>query len=195
MLSNQKLQNSLNEIKEISHMDTALFTAKGKLVAHTEEMPLPEALEQQVVVDFAESLAEKQTYQDYHLYKVMVEGETEYILVCLVKEESFLVCAQMAVCQIRNLVMSFAEQFDRNNFMQNILLGNMLVVDMYNKAQKLHIEQAERVVFVIEIDGNWYHADATWDDPVYDNLGRVMHNYFLISTDTVSYTHLTLPTT
>jgi len=158
MLSNQKLQNSLNEIKEISHMDTALFTAKGKLVAHTEEMPLPEALEQQVVVDFAESLAEKQTYQDYHLYKVMVEGETEYILVCLVKEESFLVCAQMAVCQIRNLVMSFAEQFDRNNFMQNILLGNMLVVDMYNKAQKLHIEQAERVVFVIEIDGK---KDAT----------------------------------
>ena len=140
MLSNQKLQNSLNEIKEISHMDTALFTAKGKLVAHTEEMPLPEALEQQVVVDFAESLAEKQTYQDYHLYKVMVEGETEYILVCLVKEESFLVCAQMAVCQIRNLVMSFAEQFDRNNFMQ----------DIYGKAKKHHIQEVPRVVFVID---------------------------------------------
>jgi carbohydrate diacid regulator len=148
MLSNQKLQNSLNEIKEISRMDTALFTAKGKLVAHTEDMPLPEALEQQVVVDFAESLAEKQTYQDYHLYKVMVEGETEYILVCLVKEESFLVCAQMAVCQIRNLVMSFAEQFDRNNFMQNILLGNMLIVDIYGKAKKHHIQEVPRVVFV-----------------------------------------------
>ena len=147
MLSNQKLQNSLNEIKEISHMDTALFTAKGKLVAHTEEMPLPEALEQQVVVDFAESLAEKQTYQDYHLYKVMVEGETEYILV---KEESFLVCAQMAVCQIRNLVMSFAEQFDRNNFMQNIILGNMLIVDIYGKAKKHHIQEVPRVVFVID---------------------------------------------
>ena len=141
MLSNQKLQNSLNEIKEISRMDTALFTAKGKLVAHTEDMPLPEALEQQVVVDFAESLAEKQTYQDYHLYKVMVEGETEYILVCLVNEESFLVCAQMAVCQIRNLVMSFAEQFDRNNFM---------IVDIYGKAKKHHIQEVPRVVFVID---------------------------------------------
>ena len=83
MLSNQKLQNSLNEIKEISHMDTALFTAKGKLVAHTEEMPLPEALEQQVVVDFAESLAEKQTYQDYHLYKVMVEGGERRVISCM----------------------------------------------------------------------------------------------------------------
>ena len=145
MLSNQKLQNSLNEIKEISHMDTALFTAKGKLVAHTEEMPLLEALEQQVVVDFAESLAEKQTYQDYHLYKVMVEGETEYILVCLVKEESFLVCAQMAVCQIRNLVMSFAEQFDRNNFMQNIILGNMLIVDIYGKSNQLSYRTSSTV--------------------------------------------------
>jgi len=37
--------------------------------------------------------------------------------------------------------------------MQNILLGNMLVVDMYNKAQKLHIEQANRIVYVIEVEG------------------------------------------
>ena len=37
--------------------------------------------------------------------------------------------------------------------MQNILLGNMLVVDMYNKAKKLHIEQAKRLVYVIEVDG------------------------------------------
>ena len=150
MLPNQKLQNSLNEIKEISRMESALFTAKGKLVAHTEGMSLPEPLEQQVVEEFAESLAEKQTYQDYHLFKIVVEGETEYILVCLVNEESFLVCAQMAVCQIRNLVMSFAEQFDRSNFMQNILLGNMLVVDIYGKAKKHHIQEVPRVVFVID---------------------------------------------
>ena len=50
------------------------------------------------------------------------------------------------------------EQFDWNNFMQNILLGKYAVVDMYNKAQKLHIEQAERVVFVIELEGK---KDAT----------------------------------
>ena len=157
MLSNQKLQNSLNEIQEICRMETALFGAKGKLVAHTQEIEVSPTLEQ-VVTEFEESLAERQTYQDLHLYKIMVEGEMEYVLVCQVPDETYAVYAQMAVCQIRNLVMSFAEQFDRNNFMQNILLGNMLVVDMYNKAQKLHIEQAERVVFVIEIDGK---KDAT----------------------------------
>ena len=65
-------------------------------------------------------------------------------------EENFNVCAQMAVCQIRNLVMSFAEQFDRNNFIQNILLGNMLIVDIYGKAKKHHIAESPRVVFVID---------------------------------------------
>lgn len=59
---------------------------------------------------------------------------------------------RLAVCQIRNLVAAYMEQFDRNHFMQNILLGNMLVVDMYNKAKKLHIEQSERVVYVIDLE-------------------------------------------
>ena len=72
MLSNQKLQNSLNEIKEISHMDTALFTATGKLVAHTEEMPLPEALEQQVVPrEFSPFVQKKKrlsVQRAFHLY-------------------------------------------------------------------------------------------------------------------------------
>ena len=88
----------------------------------------------------------------------MVEGEVEYILLTKSSAEDAYMVGRLAVCQIRNLAAAYMEQFDRNNFMQNILLGNMLVVDMYNKAQKLHIEQAERVVFVIEIDGK---KDAT----------------------------------
>ena len=115
-----------------------LFGAKGKLVAHTQGIDVSPTLEQ-VVTEFEESLAERQTYQDLHLYKIMVEGEMEYVLVCQVPDETYAVYAQMAVCQIRNLVMSFAEQFDRNNFIQNILLGNMLIVDIYGKAKKHHI--------------------------------------------------------
>ena len=99
MLSNQKLQNSLDEIKDISRMESALYTSKGKLVAHTEAFPITDTLER-VVVDITNSMAESQIYQDYHLYKIMVEGEMEYILVCLVTEENFNVCAQMAVCGI-----------------------------------------------------------------------------------------------
>lgn len=150
MISNHKIQVALDEIKEISKIDLALYTEKGKVVAATYE---PEEEMEAGVRNFAESMAESQMLSGCHFFKVMVDGELEYILLTTSATEDAYMVGRLAVCQIRNLAAAYMEQFDRNNFMQNILLGNMLVVDMYNKAQKLHIEQTQRVVFVIELEG------------------------------------------
>ena len=42
-------------------------------------------------------------------------------------------------------------------------------------------EKANHAWNIVEIDDKWYHMDVTWDDPIYDNLGRVHHQYLLIS--------------
>lgn len=34
---------------------------------------------------------------------------------------------------------------------------------------------------IINIDGQYYHVDCTWDDPVYDRFGQVSHEHFLVS--------------
>lgn len=34
---------------------------------------------------------------------------------------------------------------------------------------------------IIELNGNYYHVDCTWDDPVPDSKGKVRHNHFLVS--------------
>ena len=47
---------------------------------------------------------------------------------------------KIAVSQIQNLTIAYKERFDRNNFFQNLILDNLLLVDIYNRAQKLHIE-------------------------------------------------------
>lgn len=39
---------------------------------------------------------------------------------------------------------------------------------------------------MISIDGKWYHVDATWDDPVWDSIGRVVHTYFMLSDTAIS---------
>ena len=58
---------------------------------------------------------------------------------------------KIAVCQIQNLTIAYKERFDRNNFFQNLLLDNLLLVDIYNRAKKLHVEVvAPRAVFLIE---------------------------------------------
>ena len=69
MVSNQKLQNALDEIKQICNMETALYSANGKLTASTREMQLSTELAR-VVEEFAESLADSQTFQEFHLYSI-----------------------------------------------------------------------------------------------------------------------------
>ena len=47
---------------------------------------------------------------------------------------------------------------------------------------------------MIEIDGKWYHVDLTWDDPVWDSVGRVNHFYFLLSDQAISQNSPNAPT-
>ncbi len=42
---------------------------------------------------------------------------------------------------------------------------------------------------IIEIENEYYHVDITWDDPVHDIYGQVLHDNFLVSTDKISETH------
>jgi len=150
MLSNHKLQVTLEEIKEISRIDLALYSDKGKLLASTYQTE--EDLEDAIRL-FADSMAESQMLSGCHFFKIVIEHELEYILLARASSEEAYMIGRLAACQVRNMVSAFREQFDRNSFMQNVVLGNMLVVDMYNKAKKLHIEPAQRVVFIIEVSG------------------------------------------
>ena len=38
---------------------------------------------------------------------------------------------------------------------------------------------------LVKIGDAWYHVDTTWDDPVRDELGRVLHTYFMLSDATI----------
>ena len=58
---------------------------------------------------------------------------------------------KLAAFQIQNLLVAYKERFDKDNFIKNLLLDNLLLVDIYNRAKKLHIEtDVKRVVFIIE---------------------------------------------
>ena len=42
---------------------------------------------------------------------------------------------------------------------------------------------------LIQIDGNWYHVDVTWDDPTEDRIGQSQHVYFCLSEDKLKTTN------
>ena len=63
----------------------------------------------------------------------------------------FICLGKIAVFQIQNLLVAYKERFDKDNFIKNLLLDNLLLVDIYNRAKKLHIDtEVRRVIFIIE---------------------------------------------
>ena len=147
MLSTQKLFNTLNEIKDIAGLELALFQPTGKVVVYTEDADVE--IEELVAGFVAEDMQQK-AHENLLLYKIEIENEIEYVLVTYGTIDNGRVIGQMAANQIRNQILSKSEEFDRNVFIQNVLLGNMLAIDMHSKAKKLHIGEKPRVTFVID---------------------------------------------
>lgn len=81
----------------------------------------------------------------------MDDSEIAYVLAAKSANDDAYMVAKIAVSQIQNLIIAYKERFDRNNFFQNLILDNLLLVDIYNRAQKLHVEvEAPRIVYLVE---------------------------------------------
>ena len=60
---------------------------------------------------------------------------------------------KIAAFQIQNLLVAYKERFDKDNFIKNLLLDNLLLVDIYNRSKKLHIDtDVRRIVLLIEVN-------------------------------------------
>ncbi len=148
MISSQIIQTSIDELKAITKVDLNVYDLNGGVVATTADMP---EITTNLVVGFAMSPADSQVIGPHHLLKILDEGELLYVLVARGLSDDVYMVGKIAVCQIQNLAVAYKERFDRNNFFQNLLLDNLLLVDIYNRAKKLHVEvTVPRAVFLVE---------------------------------------------
>ena len=148
MISNQILQDTIDGIKAITRIDLCVMDTEGKPLAST--LDAVEEYKEAVLV-FAESLAESQALQGYQFFKVFDENQLEYIILVKGETDDVYMVGKMAAFQVQNLLIAYKERFDKDNFIKNLLLDNLLLVDIFNRAKKLHIEMnARRVVYIVE---------------------------------------------
>ena len=148
MISNQILQDTIDGIKAITRIDLCVMDTEGKPLAST--LSAVEEYREAVLV-FAESLAESQALQGYQFFKVFDDNQLEYIILVKGETDDVYMVGKMAAFQIQNLLIAYKERFDKDTFIKNLLLDNLLLVDIYNRAKKLHIEtDVKRCVFIIE---------------------------------------------
>ena len=148
MISNQIIQTSIDELKAITKVDIYVFDLDGiKVAATTEDIEIS----REIITGFAASPADSQVVGGYHFLKVLDDSEVAYVLASRSNNDDAYMVGKIAVSQIQNLVIAYKERFDRNNFFQNLLLDNLLLVDIYNRAKKLHVEvSCPRAVYLIE---------------------------------------------
>ncbi|KIR01203.1 Sugar diacid utilization regulator SdaR [Lachnospiraceae bacterium TWA4] len=148
MISNQILQNTIEGLKSITRVDLCVSDTEGKILAST----FPDAEEyEHAIVNFVESPADSQVLQGYQFFKVFDENQLEYVLLARGAGDDVYMVGKVVVFQVQNLLVAYKERYDKDNFIKNLLLDNLLLVDIYNRAKKLHIDiSVKRVVFVIE---------------------------------------------
>ena len=151
MISNQILQSTIDGLKNIIRRELSVAEREGKIVATTEESMVNTVIESADI--FIHSPAENQLVQGYQYFKVFDNGSPEYIVMIKGEDEEAYRIGKITAFQIQNLLVAYKERFDGDNFIKNLLLDNLLLVDIYSRAKKLGIENnVPRVVFLIETE-------------------------------------------
>ncbi|MBO4324428.1 MAG: helix-turn-helix domain-containing protein [Lachnospiraceae bacterium] len=148
MISNQILQNTIDGMKSITRVDFCVMDTEGKPLAST----MNNTDEYEVTVAaFADSPADSQVISECQFFKVYDDHQLEYILLVRGESDDVYMVGKIATFQLQSLLVAYKERFDKDNFIKNLLLDNLLLVDIYNRAKKLHIEtDTRRVVYLIE---------------------------------------------
>ncbi|MBO5302779.1 MAG: helix-turn-helix domain-containing protein [Lachnospiraceae bacterium] len=148
MISNQILQNTIDGLKGITRIDLCIIDIEGKVLAAT----FPDADRYiESAEAFAASPADSQVVSGCQFFKVFDDHQLEYVLLANGDSDDVYMVGKIASFQIQNLLVAYKERFDKDNFIKNLLLDNLLLVDIYNRSKKLHIDtDVRRVVYIIE---------------------------------------------
>lgn len=150
MITSQIIKNCLEELCAITRTQFSVQDLNGNVIAKTSEMAAPDAF---IVSGFANIPVDSQITGNSFLLKVLDDGEPLYILTATGDSDYTFMVAKMAVSQLQSLIIAYKERMGRGDFFQKLLLDNLLMVDIHNRARRLRINNTEpRAVIVFYIE-------------------------------------------
>ncbi|MBO7403001.1 MAG: helix-turn-helix domain-containing protein [Lachnospiraceae bacterium] len=156
MISNQILQSTIEGLRGITRVDLIVFDADAKILASTTDLPEPDESKnvwdyRSAVKGFVDSPADSQVVSGYQFFKVFEDHQLEFIVLAKGDNDDVYMVGKIAAFELSNLLVAYKERYDKDNFIKNLLLDNLLLVDIYNRSKKLHIAtDVRRSVFIIE---------------------------------------------
>ncbi len=139
----------------------------------------------EAVLSFVESPADSQVIQGCQFFKIFDEQRLEYVLLADGETEDVYMLGKIAAFQIQSLLVAYKESVLTKITLSKIFfLDNLLLVDIYNRAKKLHIDtEVRRVIFIIETS---HEKDSAALDNVRNLLGGKSRD-FITAVDEKKY--------
>jgi len=145
MISGHILTKALKELQDLTNTELVLVGKAGEL--YTDRYSVT-AEYLRAVPEFLESAADSMVMQDFNFFKVYESDRAEYVLIA--KGSQAEVTGRIAVSELTNILSVAYERTDKNHFIQNVLLDNLIPTDLREEARKLKIrEDTPRIVYLI----------------------------------------------
>ncbi len=161
MISNQIIQNTVEGLKIISGVSLAVVDRDGRLTASTFSSG-----EEKIISGARRYIESGGNYSSeiFRFFRVTEDRNLEFLVVADATAREGEMIGQIASFQLSELSAAYKEKLDRDSFIKNLLLDNLLLVDIFNRAKRLRIDtSARRVAFILE-------ANPTGDKGTLDNI-------------------------
>ncbi len=151
VVSAKRIERILGDMRDASRREYLLFSVDGELVAGT--VPAEGAAE--TIAQFASSLAETQVQRGWIYFRVELQDETKFVLLCSrgAETDQSYVIGRMALCHIRNFMLSLQEPENRVNVLRQIITGEIPKEKVAEKCHQLQLKPGKFVLYVIHTKG------------------------------------------
>lgn len=152
MLPNQVIQRTIQDIKRISGLEASIWNDRGECLAMTSAAGKQQGEKVAAFLEESKLQGAVEAFdKEMGMFVVFEDELPTYVLVVQGKGADIGIVGQMGVSQMTNLLQAYRERMDKNRFIQNLILDNMLLVDIYNQAKKMRIpNEQRRIVFLVE---------------------------------------------
>lgn len=147
-MSVKLFQTLSDKYSEIINKEVGVTDENGVVIAHSDFQKIGK--QNQNAVTFLQSKSLQETIDGIVYNKVIVKGKVEFVTFIQSSEEQDNKYLELFTLNLLNLKSYYDEKYDKNTFIKNIVVENILPGDILVKSKELHIDyNAFRVVFLI----------------------------------------------
>ncbi len=144
-------QSVVTRIRDAIGSDFGITDGTGAVIASTIEDEIGTIHEQ--CTDFLTSNAMYIEKPGLVMKKIDINGRLDFVLFLVSDHPERKKHAELIAISLENAKLYYDEKYDRNNFMKNVLLGNILPGDITIRAKELRVKsESRRIVYLVRTE-------------------------------------------